>query len=111
MGPGKNGPRKNGPRKIDPGKNGPREKWSRKNGSRKNGPRKIGPRQKWSSEKWSPESWSPGISETKSRGVGVEHRGVCMRNVGMRSIYENLKLGNKPKTRKQTQNTETKIVG
>ena len=26
-------------------------------------------------EKWSPENWSPGNSETKNRGVGVEHRG------------------------------------
>ena len=61
----------------------------------KNGIRKNGPRQKW----------SPGNSETKNRGVGVEHRGVCVWNVGMWSIYENPKLGNKPETRKQ------KIVG
>ena len=28
-----------------------------------------------------PEKWSPGNSETKNRGVGVEHRGVCAWNV------------------------------
>ena len=31
-------------------------------------PEKNGPRQKW----------SPGNSETNNRGVGVEHRGVCV---------------------------------
>ena len=41
-------------------------------------------------------------SETKNHGVSVEHRGVCMYvcmcvwNVWMCSIYENLKLDNKP---------------
>ena len=46
-----------------PEKNGLQEKWSP---------------EKWSSEKWSPENWSPGNSKTKNRGVGVEHRGVCV---------------------------------
>ena len=31
-------------------------------------PEKNGPREKW----------SPGNSETNNRGVGVEHRGVCV---------------------------------
>ena len=36
---------------------------------------------------------------------------VCVWNVDMWSIYENPKLDNKHKTRKQTQNTETKNCG
>ena len=76
------------------------EKWSPKNGSRK----------KWSSEKWSPENWSPGNSETKNRGVSVEHRGVCVEcwhviNLWKPKTRQNPKLGSKPETRKQ------KIVG
>ena len=35
-------------------------------------------------------------SEPKNRGVGVEHRGVCVWNVR-----------NKPKTREKTQNSKT----
>ena len=52
-------------------------------------------------------------SETKNRGMSVEHRGVCVCvwHVGMWSIYKNSKLENKPKTRKQIQNSETKNRG
>ena len=46
---------------------------SEKNGCRENGPRKNGPWRNGLREKW-----SPGNSETKNRGVGVEHRGVCV---------------------------------
>ena len=63
--------------------------------SRKNSPRKIGPR----------ETQKRKIVGSASRIV------VCVWNVGMWSIYENPKLNNKPKTRKQTQNTETKNRG
>ena len=87
MVPGKNGPRKHGPRKIGPRKNGPR-----KIGPWKNGPRKIGLRE---TEKQKIVGLASGIV-------------VCVWNVGMWSIYKNPELDNKPKTRKQTQNTETK---
>ena len=53
------------------------------------------PREKSSSENWSPENWSPGNSETKNRGVGVEHRGVCV------ECWDVINL-QKPKTRQQT---------
>ena len=86
MVPGKMVPEKNGPRKISPRKIGP---W-------KNGPRKIGKLVlvKLKNEKswgWRRVSWC-----------------VCVWNVGMWLIYKNPKLDNKPKTPKQTQNTETK---
>ena len=63
------------------------------------------------SGKMGPKNWSSRNSGTKNRGVSVEHRGVCVWNVGIWSIYENPKLDNKPKTWKQTQNSETKIRG
>ena len=69
--------RKNGPRGKNPGKMVPG-----KNGSRK----------KWLTENWSPEKWSPENSETKNRGVSVEHRGVCMECLDVINIL-------KPKTR------------
>ena len=72
--------------RSNPGKMVPGKSVPGKNGPRKNGPRKNGP---------------PGNSETKNLGVGVEHRGVCVWNLGMLLIYENSKLDNKPKTRKQ----------
>ena len=77
--------------------------------------------EKWSAEKWSPgkiapgkivlekngarknglrEKWSPGNSETKNRRVGVEHRGVCVECWDVINLW-------KPKTRQQTQNSET----
>ena len=58
--------------------------------------------------KWSSEKWSPGNPETKNRGVGVEHRSVCGM-LGCNQSMKTEKLDNKPKTRKQTQNTETKM--
>ena len=73
------------PGKMVPGKNGP---W-------KIDPRKIGPRE---TQKRKIVGWALSIV-------------VCMRNVGMWPIYENPKLDNKPKTRKQTQNMETKNRG
>ena len=87
---------KNGPWKMIPGKNG-----LRKNGPRKNGPREKWSLENWSPEKWSPENWSPGNQETKNRGVGVEHRGVCVECWDV----VNLEI---PKTRQRTQNSETK---
>ena len=63
-----------------------------KNGSRKNGPRKIGPRE---TQKQKIVGWVSSIV-------------VSVWNVRMWSIYENPKLDNKHKTRKQTQNSETK---
>ena len=66
------------PGKMVPGKNGPQ-----KNGPRKNGPRKNGPR-----EKWSPEKWSPGNSETKNRGVSVEHRCVCVERSDVINLWK-----------------------
>ena len=60
----------------------------------KNSPRKNGP---W--EKWSSKNWSPGNSETKNRGVGVEHRGACV------ECWDVINL-RKPKTT-QSQNSET----
>ena len=68
-------------------KNGPREKWSSEKLSPKNGPRKNGPR-----KKWSPENWSPTNSETKNRGVGVEHRGLCV--CGMLGCNQSTKTQN-----------------
>ena len=62
-------------------------------------PEKWSP-ENWSPEKWSPENWSPGNSETKNRGVGVEHRGVCVECWDVINLW-------KPKTRQQTQNSET----
>ena len=67
----------------------------KKNGPRKNGPRKIGPRE---TQKQKIVGWASSIV-------------VCEWNVGMWSIYENPKLDNKPKTWKQTQNSETKNHG
>ena len=72
MVPGKNGSRKNGPRKIGPRKNGPRKNNPRKNGPRETQKRKI-------------LGWASSIV-------------VCVLNVGMRSLYGNPKLDNKPKT-------------
>ena len=69
-----------------------RLKESRKNGPWKNGPQKIGPRE---TQKQKIVGWASIIV-------------VCVWNVGMWSIYVNPKLDNKPKTRKQTQNSETK---
>ena len=88
-------PGKNVPRKMAPGKNGPRKIGPRKNGPRKNGPRKFGPRE---TQKQKIVGWASSIV-------------VYVRNVGMWSIYENPKLDHKPKTRKQTRNTETKNRG
>ena len=57
--------------------------------------------EKWSPEKWSPEKWSPWNSETKNRGVVVEHRGVCVECSGCdqsmktQNLTTNTKLGNK----------------
>ena len=104
-GPRKNGPRKNGHRKMVAGKNSPRKNGTRKNGHRKivprkNSPRKNSPRKNGPREKWSPENWSPGNSETKNRGVGVKHRGVCVVCWVVIDIWQ-------PKTRQQTQNSET----
>ena len=42
----------------------------------------------------------PESSETKNRGVSVEHRGVYVECWDV-IIYENPKSGNKPKTRKR----------
>ena len=78
MVPEKWSPEKWFPRKMVP-ENCPREKWSPEN---------------WSPEKWSPENWSPGNSETKNRGVGVEHRGVCVKCLDAINLW-------KPKTRQQ----------
>ena len=61
----------------------------------KNGPRKIGPRE---TQKRKIAGWASSI-------VG------CVWNVGMWLIYENPKLDNKHKTRKQSQNRKQKIVG
>ena len=82
-------------------------------------PGKNGPRRKGSSEKWSPRKMVPGKlvpgkmvsgklvpgnSETKNRGLDVEHRRVCMECWDVINLW-------KPKTRKRTQNTETKNRG
>ena len=48
----------------------------------KNRPRKNGPRKKW----------SPENSETKNRGAGVEHRGVCV--CGMLGCDQSMKTQN-----------------
>ena len=90
-------PEKWSPGKMVPGKNGPRKNGHRKNSIRqiapwKNCPREIGPRE---TQKRKIVGWASSIV-------------VCVSNVGMWLIYENPKLDNKPKTRKQTQNTETK---
>ena len=84
---------------IESRKNFPREKWSSENWS----PKKWSPEnwslENWFPEKWSPENWSAKTQKQKSV-VSVEQRGVCVCvcvwNVQMWSIYENLKLDNKP---------------
>ena len=46
--------------------------------SGKNGPRGKNPREKMVPGKLVPEKMVPENSETKNRGVSVEHRGVCV---------------------------------
>ena len=64
-------------------------------------PEKNGLREKWSPDKWPPGKMVPGklipgkLKTEKSWGKIYE-------------IYENPKFDNKPETRKQTRNTETK---
>ena len=86
----KNGLRKDGPREKRSLENWSPENWSPENWSPEN----------WSPENWSPEKWSPGNSETKNRGVSVEHRGVCVECSDVINLW-------KPKTRQQTQNSKT----
>ena len=78
---------------------------SRKNGTRKIGPRKIGPRKNGPRKS--------GLRETQKRKIvrWASSIVVCVWNVEMLSIYENPKLDNKHKIRKQTQNSETKNCG
>ena len=90
-----------------PGRNGPREKWSR--GTMVPGKLVRG---KMVPGKMVPRKLIPGkLRNEKSWGGRRASWCVCVWNVRMWSIYENPKLDNKHKTRKQTQNLETKNRG
>ena len=64
-------------RRTNPGKIVPGKMVPEKSSPEKSSPEKWSP-EKWSPEKESPQNWSPGNSETKNRGVSVEHRGMCV---------------------------------
>ena len=119
MVPGKNGPRKIGsPRKMElenfekclalNGTN-PGKMISGKMAPGKNGPGKMPPPPPPGKN----DPWKNGPRETQKRKImgWVSSIVVCAWNVGMWSIYENPKLDNKHKTRKQRQNRKQKIVG
>ena len=89
MVPGKLVPGKMVPEKIVPGKMVAGKMVPRKMVLGKNGPRKM-----------APENWSLGNSQSKNRGVGVKHRGMCV------EYWDVIKLW-KLKTRQHTQNSET----
>ena len=95
---------------------------SRKNGPRKNGPRKNGPPRKMLPGKLVPGKMIPGklvpgkLRNEKSWGGRRVSWCVCGMLGGDQSMKTqnpttNPKLGNEPKTRQQTQNTETKNRG